>query len=83
MKNCPWFSLCSNSIESRFRSIHRGNFLVNISVNLKKAKATRNSLRSSYFFTRFARSRLKFLYVIYAYLNFRTSLVDTRSIHPT
>jgi len=26
MKNCPWFSLCSNSIESRFRSIRRGNF---------------------------------------------------------
>jgi hypothetical protein len=26
MKNCPWFSLRSNSIESRFRSIRRGNF---------------------------------------------------------
>jgi hypothetical protein len=27
MKNCPWFSLRSNSIESRFRSIRWGNFL--------------------------------------------------------
>ena len=26
MKNCPMFSLRSNSIESRFRSIRRGNF---------------------------------------------------------
>ena len=50
MKNCPWFSLRSNSIESRFRSIRRGNFWVNISVTLRKAKArskaARNSLRS-------------------------------------
>ena len=50
MKNCPWFSLRSNSIESRFRSIRRGNFLVNVPVNLEKvkarSKATRNSLRS-------------------------------------
>ena len=36
MKNCPWFSLRSNSIESRFRSIRRGNFLVNVSVTFKK-----------------------------------------------
>jgi len=33
MKNCPWFSLRSNSIESRFRSIRWGNFLVKVSVN--------------------------------------------------
>jgi len=25
-KNCPWFSLCSNSIESRFRSIRGAIF---------------------------------------------------------
>ena len=74
MKNCPWFSLRSNSIESRFRSIRRGNFLVNVPLNLEKvkatAKATRNSLRSYSFFTRYARSRLNFLHVIYAYLDF-------------
>jgi len=61
MKNCPWFSLRSNSIESRFRSIRRGNFWVNISVTLRKAKArskaARNSLRSSAFFSRYARFR--------------------------
>ena len=39
MKNCPWFSLRSNSIESRFRSIRRGNFLVNIFVTLEKSKS--------------------------------------------
>lgn len=39
MKNCPWFSLRSNSIESRFRSIRGGNFLAYHSVNLKKTKA--------------------------------------------
>ncbi len=38
-KNCPWFSLRSNSIESRFRSIRRGNFQVNIPVNLRKSKS--------------------------------------------
>jgi len=26
MKNCPWFSLRSNSIELRLRSVRRGNF---------------------------------------------------------
>jgi hypothetical protein len=41
MKNCPWFSLRSNSIELRFRSVRWGNFLVNTCVTLKKAKATR------------------------------------------
>ena len=39
MKNCPWFSLRSNSIESRFRSIRRGNFLVYVFVNLRKSKS--------------------------------------------
>ncbi len=38
MKNCPWFSLRSNSIELRFRSVRWGNFLVNTGVTLKKAK---------------------------------------------
>jgi len=33
------FSLRSNSIESRFRSIRRGNFLVNIFVTLRKSKS--------------------------------------------
>ena len=39
MKNCPWFSLRSNSIESRYRSIRRGNFQVNVSVNLRKSRS--------------------------------------------
>ena len=39
MKNCPWFSLRSNSIESRFRSIRRGNFLVNTIWNSIKSKS--------------------------------------------
>ena len=38
MKNCPWFSLRSNSIELRFRSVRRGNFLVSTYVTLKKQK---------------------------------------------
>ena len=38
MKNCPWFSLRSNSIELRLRSVRRGNFLVNTYVTLKKQK---------------------------------------------
>jgi len=52
-KNCPWFSLHfvrSNSIESRFRSIRRGNFLINLVVNSikskNKIKSIMNSLRS-------------------------------------
>ena len=44
MKNCPWFSLRSNSIESRFRSIRRGNFLVNVPVNLEKIKQDQKQL---------------------------------------
>jgi hypothetical protein len=38
MKNCPWFSLRSNSIELRFRSVRRGNFLVNTCDFKKKQK---------------------------------------------
>ena len=36
MKNCPMFSLRSNSIESRFRSIRRGNFLLKYFVKFRK-----------------------------------------------
>ena len=50
MKNCPWFSLRSNSIESRYRSIRRGNFLAHLVVTLIKSKSTMNSLRSQSFF---------------------------------
>ena len=61
MKNCPWFSLRSNSIESRFRSIRWGNFLVNIPVNLRKSKSKikSNSEFASLisFFSRYARFR--------------------------
>ena len=39
MKNCPWFSLRSNSIELRFRSVRWGNFLVNTCVTLRKSKS--------------------------------------------
>ena len=55
------FSLRSNSIESRFRSIRRGNFLVNIFVTLRKSKSKIKSdsefasLMS--FFSRYARFR--------------------------
>ena len=40
MKNCPWFSLRSNSIESRFRSIRWGNFWLNLGsdLNIDKSK---------------------------------------------
>ena len=53
MKNCPWFSLRSNSIESRFRSIRGAIFLVHayVKLNEKKAKSkeTMNSLRSCFY----------------------------------
>lgn len=59
MKNCPWFSLRSNSIESRFRSIRRGNFLGEYFRDFEKSKS---KIKSSSefaslisFFTRFAR----------------------------
>ena len=42
MKNCPWFSLRSNSIESRFRSIRWGNFLALSVVTLRKSKGKSN-----------------------------------------
>ncbi len=45
MKNCPMFSLRSNSIESRFRSI-RGAIFGSEFRDFKKAKARMNSLRS-------------------------------------
>jgi len=64
MKNCPRFSLRSNSIESRFRSIPGAIFGLMFFVNFLKAKATRNSLRSLAVFARFARSRLNCLYEV-------------------
>ena len=39
MKNCPWFSLRSNSIESRFRSIRGAIFLALPVVTLIKSKS--------------------------------------------
>jgi len=39
MKNCPMFSLRSNSIESHFRSILWSNFLVHLVVNFRKSKS--------------------------------------------
>lgn len=38
MKNCPMFSLRSNSIELRLRSVRRGNFWVNLVITSKKQK---------------------------------------------
>ena len=69
MKNCPWFSLRSNSIESRFRSI-LGAIFSQYSHELEK-KQKQLGIRSAHkLFTRCARSRLNFLHVIYAYLGF-------------
>ena len=70
MKNCPWFSLRSNSIELRFRSVRRGNFLVNTYVTLRKSKSNSEFASLIVLFARYARSRLKFLHVIYALLGF-------------
>jgi hypothetical protein len=49
MKNCPWFSLRSNSIELRLSSVRRGNFLQILGIESLKTKKTRNSLRSLVF----------------------------------
>lgn len=38
MKNCLMFSLRSNSIELRLRSVRRGNFWVNLVITSKKQK---------------------------------------------
>ncbi|EJP40200.1 hypothetical protein ACIN5032_B0004 (plasmid) [Acinetobacter baumannii OIFC032] len=62
MKNCPWFSLRSNSIELRFRSVRRGNFLVNTCVTLRKSKSNSEFASLMSFFSRYARSRSKFLH---------------------
>ena len=65
MKNCPMFSLRSNSIELRFRSVRRGNFLFHTGVKSNGGKSkvnsnkTMNSLCSYVFLTRYARSSLK------------------------
>ena len=55
MKNCPWFSLRSNSIESRFRSIRWGNFLAHWVVNLRKSKSSSEFASLMSFFSRYAR----------------------------
>lgn len=96
MKNCPWFSLRSNSIELRFRSVRWGNFLVNTGVTLKKSKRNLEfasliklfySLRSiqeqiSVRNLRFLRlKRTKKCFSEGLGANFDSSLVDTRSMH--
>ncbi len=95
MKNCPWFSLRSNSIESRFRSIRRGNFLLNVYVNLRKSKSNSEfasliklfySLRSiqiqfsTYDLRLFRLHSLKSCFSESLGANFWGSLVDTRSV---
>ncbi len=60
MKNCPWFSLRSNSIELRLRSVRRGNFFSNLIVNFIKAKAFGIRFAHIVFYARFARSRCLF-----------------------
>ncbi len=77
MKNCPWFSLhfvCSNSIESRYRSIRRGNFLVNLVVNSLKSKSKikSNSEFASLIklYTRYRSSRSLGLHLIYAFFGY-------------
>jgi hypothetical protein len=44
MKNCPMFSLRSNSIELRFRSVRRGNFLAyaGSKLNIEKSNVKSN-----------------------------------------
>ncbi|MEG0489349.1 MAG: hypothetical protein RR575_15660, partial [Acinetobacter sp.] len=64
-KNCPMFSLCSNSIELRFRSVLRGNFFSHTGFNFYTEKSTSKSNNKNEFalliklFTRDARSRIK------------------------
>ncbi len=47
MKNCPMFSLRSNSIELRFRSVLRGNFLANAGSNANIEKNQNQSTSNS------------------------------------
>ena len=49
MKNCPWFSLRSNSIESRFRSIRWGNFWLNPGNDLNIGKSKVKIIRTNGF----------------------------------
>ena len=49
MKNCPWFSLRSNSIESRFRSIRWGNFWLNPGNDLNIDKSKVKTIRTNGF----------------------------------
>ncbi len=64
MKNCPMFSLRSNSIESRFRSI-RGAIFGSFRSDFKEKQRQEQKqlgIRFAHraFFTRFARSRIIF-----------------------
>lgn len=70
MINCPMFSLRSNSIESRYRSI-LGAIFSKSRYDFKKS--TNNSEFASLivlFLLAFARSRIKFWHLIYALLDF-------------
>ncbi|APW49096.1 hypothetical protein ABEKA_3521 (plasmid) [Acinetobacter lwoffii] len=49
MKNCPWFSLRSNSIESRLRSIRWGNFWLNPGNDLNISKSKVKTIRTNGF----------------------------------
>ena len=49
MKNCPWFSLRSNAIESRFRSIPWGNFWLNLGNDLNTGKKKVKTIRTNGF----------------------------------
>ena len=57
MKNCPMFSLRSNSIESRFARF-QGQFLANTYVKLRKSKSNSEFASLMSFFTRYARSKI-------------------------
>ena len=95
MKNCPWFSLRSNSIELRFRSVRWGNFLVNTIQNLIKSKNNSEfaSLIELFYSLRsiqtqisvsdlrlFRLHSLKSCFSRSLSANFDSSLVDTRSV---
>lgn len=56
MKNCPWFSLRSNSIESRYRSI-RGAIFDKYFHDFKKKQKQLGIRFAHTFFTRFARPK--------------------------
>lgn len=93
MKNCPMFSLCSNSIELRFRSVRRGNFLAyaGFKSNIEKSNVKNNPKNGfatliKAFFARYARSRRLFLHLIDCFYDFDTEKtvfqrVETRILY--